>query len=82
LVKKLRQCCVIFDFKKDLPGDTKAKELKRSTLLELVDHVSQSKNAFTEAVLVDVIHMVGVPFAFAFRCFFFLLSFVPFFKRI
>jgi hypothetical protein len=32
LVKKLRQCCVIFDFKKDLPGDTKAKELKRVLL--------------------------------------------------
>ena len=47
LVKKLRLCCVLFDFKKDLAGDIKAKELKRQTLLELVDHVSQSKNAFT-----------------------------------
>lgn len=51
LVRKLRLCSFIFDFKRDNAADAKAKEIKRLTLLELVDHVSQSKNSFTEAVL-------------------------------
>eukprot|EP01138_Halocafeteria_seosinensis_P001864 gb/GECG01001907.1/.p1 GENE.gb/GECG01001907.1/~~gb/GECG01001907.1/.p1 ORF type:complete len:516 (+),score=74.21 gb/GECG01001907.1/:1-1548(+) len=59
--KKLKLCCVIFNFE-DASSNKRGKEIKRSTLLELVDYVNDSggHKVFTEAVMPDVIEMVSV----------------------
>ncbi|KAJ8758928.1 hypothetical protein K2173_002707 [Erythroxylum novogranatense] len=57
-VKKLNLCCVVFDFI-DPTKNLKEKEIKRQTLLELVDYVTSVSGKFSESVMQDVIKMVS-----------------------
>lgn len=56
-VRKLRQCCVGFDFL-DPVADLKGKETKRSTLNELVDYITAGRGVLTEPVYPEIIRMV------------------------
>ncbi|TMW90883.1 hypothetical protein EJD97_015079 [Solanum chilense] len=57
-IKKLNLCCVLFDFS-DPTKNTKEKEIKRQTLVELVDYVTSANGKFTETVMQEVIKMVS-----------------------
>ncbi|EFJ28034.1 hypothetical protein SELMODRAFT_171686 [Selaginella moellendorffii] len=57
-VKKLHLCCCVFDFT-DPSKHTREKEIKRQTLLELVDYVTSGSGKFTENVLEDMTKMVS-----------------------
>ena len=58
-VKKLQQCCVIFDFVSDPLSDLKWKEVKRTALYELVDYVSQNRGVITEPIYETACNMVS-----------------------
>ncbi|XP_074274319.1 serine/threonine protein phosphatase 2A 57 kDa regulatory subunit B' theta isoform-like [Silene latifolia] len=58
-IKKLHMCCVLFDFS-DPTKNLREKEVKRQTLLELVDYVSSANGKFPENVMQDMIKMVSV----------------------
>lgn len=66
LVKKLRQCQVVFDFN-DPASDLANKEVKRATLQELVEYVSIANGVITEAVYPDIIRTVSTALASNFR---------------
>lgn len=53
-IKKLHQCSVIFDFTDSL-CDLKGKEIKRSTLSELVEHITNSRGVLTEPIYPEII---------------------------
>lgn len=57
--KKLKQCCVIFDFS-DLTSDLKGKEIKRQVLAELVEYISINRGCITENVYPEIIQMVNL----------------------
>ncbi|XP_048318505.1 serine/threonine protein phosphatase 2A 57 kDa regulatory subunit B' theta isoform [Ziziphus jujuba] len=57
-IKKLNMCCVVFDFN-DPTKHLKEKEIKRQTLLELVDYVTSANGKFAETVMQEVINMVS-----------------------
>jgi len=57
-VRKLRQCCVGFDFL-DPVADLKGKETKRSTLNELVDYITAGRGVLTEPVYPEIIRMIA-----------------------
>ena len=57
LIRKIRQCCVIFDFN-DALSDLKGKEIKRQTLTELVDYVTNNRGVITEVIYPEVMNMV------------------------
>lgn len=56
-IRKLRQCCVAFDFM-DPVTDLKGKEIKRNTLSELVDYITAGRGVLTEPVYPEIIKMV------------------------
>lgn len=56
-LKKVQQCCTLFDFM-DTLSDLKMKEYKRSTLNELVDYVTVSRGYLTEQTYPEVVKMV------------------------
>ena len=56
-IRKLRQCCVGFDFM-DPVADLKGKEIKRATLNEVVDYITAGRGVLTEAVYPEIIRMV------------------------
>lgn len=58
-IKKLNLCCVVFDFT-DPTKNLKEKEIKRQTLVELVDHVSSANGKFTEPVMQEIVKMVSI----------------------
>ncbi|KAF7813641.1 serine/threonine protein phosphatase 2A 57 kDa regulatory subunit B' theta isoform-like [Senna tora] len=58
-IKKLKMCCVVFDFT-DPTKNIKEKEIKRQTLVELVDHVTSANGKFAEIVIQEVVKMVSV----------------------
>lgn len=58
-IRKIRQCCVIFDFN-DALSDLKGKEIKRQTLTELVDYVTNNRGVITEIIYPEVMNMFGV----------------------
>lgn len=58
-VRKLNLCCVVFDFS-DPTKNLKEKDIKRQTLLELVDYITSANGKFTETVIEEVIKMVSV----------------------
>jgi serine/threonine-protein phosphatase 2A regulatory subunit B' len=64
-LKKLQQCCVIFDFVSDPLSDLKWKEVKRTALYELVDYVSQNRGVVTEPVYETACCMVSVKLVFS-----------------
>jgi hypothetical protein len=57
-IKKLKQCCVIFDFM-DPVADLKSKEIKRACLNEIVDYISVTKSCLGEPVYPEIIAMVS-----------------------
>lgn len=57
-IKKLKQCCVIFDFM-DPVADLKSKEIKRACLNEIVDYISVTKSCLSEPVYPEIIAMVS-----------------------
>ncbi|KAF7129569.1 hypothetical protein RHSIM_Rhsim10G0011300 [Rhododendron simsii] len=58
-VKKLNLCCVVFDFT-DPTKNLKEKEIKRQTLVELVDFVTSANGKFAETVMQEMIKMVSI----------------------
>ncbi|KAJ4915663.1 Serine/threonine protein phosphatase 2A 57 kDa regulatory subunit B' theta isoform [Raphanus sativus] len=58
-LRKLSLCCVLFDFS-DPTKCVKEKEIKRQTLLELVDYVATANGKFSEAVIQEAVRMVSV----------------------
>jgi len=61
LSRKLRLCSYVFTFsdQPDSTQDAKDKEVKRSTLLELVNFLTVFKPSFTEAELTEIFEMLG-----------------------
>ncbi|PKA55815.1 Serine/threonine protein phosphatase 2A 59 kDa regulatory subunit B' eta isoform [Apostasia shenzhenica] len=59
LMKKLGMCCIIFDFS-DPTKNTKEKDIKRQTLLELVDYVTAPNGKFPEFVMQEIVKMVSI----------------------
>ncbi|KAL3526338.1 hypothetical protein ACH5RR_010994 [Cinchona calisaya] len=57
-IKKLNLCSVVFDFT-DPAKNLKEKDIKRQTLVELVDYVSSANGKFTETVMQEIIKMVS-----------------------
>jgi len=57
-VRKMRLCSIICDFN-DGAGNDRDKEIKRQTLLELVDYVNSAKQPFVEAIMPEVVTMVS-----------------------
>lgn len=58
-IRKLNLCCVVFDFT-DPTKNLKEKEIKRQTLVELVDYVTSANGKFTETVMQEIIKMVSI----------------------
>ncbi|XP_062105533.1 serine/threonine protein phosphatase 2A 57 kDa regulatory subunit B' theta isoform-like [Humulus lupulus] len=57
-IKKLNMCCVVFDFT-DPTKHLKEKDIKRQTLVELVDYVASANGKFSETVLQEIVKMVS-----------------------
>eukprot|EP00249_Psilotum_nudum_P022909 c28688_g1_i1 orf=448-2013(-) len=57
-IKKLNLCSVVFDFTNPTKN-VREKEIKRQTLLELVDYVTSGTSKFTESVLEDCFKMTS-----------------------
>lgn len=57
-IKKLQQCCVVFDFM-DPVADLKSKEVKRACLNELVDYITATRGVLLEAVYPEVVKMIA-----------------------
>ncbi|KAK7359425.1 hypothetical protein VNO77_01385 [Canavalia gladiata] len=57
-IRKLNLCCVVFDFP-DSTKNVKEKEIKRQTLLELVEYVTSVNGKFTETVMQEIVKMVS-----------------------
>ncbi|KAJ3194095.1 Serine/threonine-protein phosphatase 2A 56 kDa regulatory subunit delta isoform [Irineochytrium annulatum] len=55
-LKKIGQCNVIFDFN-DALSDLKGKEIKRQTLTELVEYITNNRGVITEPIYPEVIGM-------------------------
>mmetsp|Transcript_41118 Transcript_41118/g.94587 ORF Transcript_41118/g.94587 Transcript_41118/m.94587 type:complete len:476 (+) Transcript_41118:100-1527(+) len=55
--KKMEVCSIVYDFSND--SLLREKEAKRQTLLEIVEYVNNTRNCFNEALMQDVVHMVG-----------------------
>jgi serine/threonine-protein phosphatase 2A regulatory subunit B' len=61
-LRKLSQCAVIFDFN-DASADLKGKEIKRSTLAELLEYITTNRGVITEPIYPEVVSMVGNKFS-------------------
>ena len=59
-IQKLEQCNVIFDFR-DPSMDIRSKEIKRSTLQELLDYISNNRNVIQPNMYGKIVHMVTFP---------------------
>ncbi|KAF3595989.1 hypothetical protein DY000_02025289 [Brassica cretica] len=57
-IKKLNLCRVVFDFT-DPTKNIKEKDIKRQTLLELVDYVNSANGKFSEVSIQEVVRMVS-----------------------
>ncbi|GMI67471.1 hypothetical protein like AT3G26020 [Hibiscus trionum] len=58
-IRKLNLCCIVFDFS-DPTKNLKEKDIKRQTLLELVDYISSANGKFVAIVLQEIVKMVSV----------------------
>lgn len=56
---KLKMCCITFDFS-DVTKNLKEKDIKRQTLLELVDYISSVNSRFNEIVMQEITKMVAL----------------------
>merc|ERR1712227_96997 len=59
-IRKLKQCCVLFDFVSDPLSDLKWKEVKRGALNEMVDFVSVNRGIITEVIYPEAVNMFAV----------------------
>nr|XP_039249553.1 serine/threonine-protein phosphatase 2A 56 kDa regulatory subunit gamma isoform-like [Styela clava]XP_039249555.1 serine/threonine-protein phosphatase 2A 56 kDa regulatory subunit gamma isoform-like [Styela clava] len=59
-VRKLQQCCVVFDFVTDPLSDLKWKEVKRAALNEMVEYVTHNRGIITEAIYPEAVHMFAI----------------------
>ncbi|XVE78424.1 hypothetical protein DITRI_Ditri13aG0143800 [Diplodiscus trichospermus] len=57
-LKKLNMCCVVFDFS-DPSKNLREKDIKRQTLLELVDYISSVTSKFNEVAMQEITRMVA-----------------------
>eukprot|EP00928_Gymnodinium_smaydae_P038138 TRINITY_DN2635_c0_g1_i1.p1 TRINITY_DN2635_c0_g1~~TRINITY_DN2635_c0_g1_i1.p1 ORF type:complete len:472 (-),score=144.48 TRINITY_DN2635_c0_g1_i1:63-1478(-) len=55
--RKMEVCTQLFDFSND--ANQREIEAKRQTLLEIVEYVNNTRNCFNEALMMDVVNMVG-----------------------
>lgn len=60
-LKKIGQCAVIFDFN-DASSELKGKEIKRQTLSEILEYITNNRGVITEPVYPEVVTMVCVIF--------------------
>ncbi|KAL2529068.1 Serine/threonine protein phosphatase 2A 57 kDa regulatory subunit B' theta isoform [Forsythia ovata] len=58
-IKKLNLCCVIFDFT-DPTKNLKEKDIKKQTLVELVDYITSVNGKFSETVMQEIVRMVSI----------------------
>ncbi|KAJ4761899.1 Serine/threonine protein phosphatase 2A regulatory subunit B' gamma isoform [Rhynchospora pubera] len=58
-VKKLTLCCAMYDFT-DPTKNLKEKDVKRQTLLELVDYIAAPSGKFTEFIMAEVVKMASI----------------------
>ncbi|XP_072999738.1 serine/threonine protein phosphatase 2A 57 kDa regulatory subunit B' theta isoform-like [Typha latifolia] len=58
-IKKLNLCCIVFDFT-DATKNLKEKDIKRQTLLDLVDYVTSANGKFPEVVMQETAKMVSI----------------------
>ncbi|KAK6128291.1 hypothetical protein DH2020_037968 [Rehmannia glutinosa] len=58
-LKKLSLCCVVFDFT-DPVKNLKEKDIKRQTLVELVDYIASANGKFTETVMQEMVRMISI----------------------
>ncbi|GFP84959.1 serine/threonine protein phosphatase 2a 59 kDa regulatory subunit b' eta isoform [Phtheirospermum japonicum] len=58
-LRKLSMCCVVFDFT-DPTKNPREKDVKRQTLVELVDYVTSANGKFNETVMQEIVRMVSV----------------------
>jgi len=65
LVRKLKQCCMLFDFEDPL-SDVKSKEIKRVCLIELVDFVNKPGIFNNEELYMEFMRMVSSRYAHAY----------------
>ncbi|CAG5096112.1 Oidioi.mRNA.OKI2018_I69.XSR.g14476.t2.cds [Oikopleura dioica] len=59
-LKKLKQCCTMFDFIADPLSDLKWKEVKRAALGEMVDFVAMNRGVITEPIFSAAVEMFAV----------------------
>nr|DAD23464.1 TPA_asm: hypothetical protein HUJ06_024927 [Nelumbo nucifera] len=57
-IRKLNMCCIVFDFT-DPSKNLKEKDIKRQTLLELVDYITSVTSKFNEIVMQEITKMVA-----------------------
>ncbi|KAF9902098.1 hypothetical protein EC991_005267 [Linnemannia zychae] len=55
-LRKIGQCAVLFDFN-DASSELKGKEIKRQTLTEILDYITNNRGVITEPVYPEVINM-------------------------
>lgn len=58
-ISKVQMCCVVFDFT-DSTNNLEEKEVKRKTLVELVDYLSSANGKFTEVMMQVIVKMVSI----------------------
>lgn len=58
-IRKLSLCCVVFDFT-DPSKNLKEKEIKRQTLVDLVDYVTSASGKFNDTVMQEIVRMVSM----------------------
>ncbi|CAI8594036.1 unnamed protein product [Vicia faba] len=58
-IKKLQMCCVVFDYT-DPSKNVREKEIKRQTLVELVDYVTSANGKFTDIMMQEIVKTVSV----------------------
>lgn len=56
-MRKIGQCAVVFDFN-DASSELKGKEIKRQTLSEILEYITNNRGVITEPVYPEVINMV------------------------
>lgn len=59
-VRKLQQCCVVFDFVTDPLSDLKWKEVKRAALNEMVEYVTHNRGVITDAIYPEAVQMFAL----------------------
>ena len=78
LLKKIEQCCYLFDFSDPLI-ELKGKEIKRAALSEILEYISISKGILTEPIYPEILRMVSTCMS-AYHAYIPILVYVPHFN--